>query len=241
MKSKKKRSSLIFRPLICPKSGTDEGQGRKKIWSKTWRDNLNSSGPGYDVPPEPLLVGPDSAYGRYVPPMPRVNIRLLWMKQMMLFYEYQLLNLQSLWGILTHMLEQTQIRGRVWSENMESLDWMRTEGIYCSSVVATDSASWIPFSSTERFTSIHGIDQVWIKIFDRFLHSFVRFVFWCAGRSSEARCWIVNWSPSGSMFLTTFETSAKEEIQQIVCDQPDQMGGFGGQRSKKTVCIQYIV
>ena len=68
-----------------------------------------------------------------------------------------------LWGILTHMLEQTQIRGRVWSENMESLDWMRTEGIYCSSVVATDSASWIPFSSTERFTSIHGIDLVWIK------------------------------------------------------------------------------
>ena len=61
------------------------------------------------------------------------------------------------------MLEQTQICGRVWSENMESLDWMRTEGIYCRSVVATDSASWIPFSSTERFTSIHGIDLVWIK------------------------------------------------------------------------------
>ena len=35
------------------------------------------------------------------------------------FYEYHLL---SLWGILTLMLEQTQIRGRVWSENMESLD-----------------------------------------------------------------------------------------------------------------------
>ena len=30
-----------------------------------------------------------------------------------LFYEYQLLNLQPLWGILTHMLEQTQIRGKV--------------------------------------------------------------------------------------------------------------------------------
>ena len=27
-----------------------------------------------------------------------------------------------LMGILTHMLEQTQICGRVWSENMESLD-----------------------------------------------------------------------------------------------------------------------
>ena len=27
-----------------------------------------------------------------------------------LLREYQLLNLQSLWGILTHMLEQTQIR-----------------------------------------------------------------------------------------------------------------------------------
>ena len=42
-------------------------------------------------------------------------------------------------------------------------------------------------------------------------------------------------------FLTTFETLAKQEIQQIVCDLPDQMGGFGGQRSKKTVCIQYII
>ena len=29
---------------------------------------------------------------------------------MMLFYKYQLLNLQSLWGILTHMLKQKQIR-----------------------------------------------------------------------------------------------------------------------------------
>ena len=63
-----------------------------------------------------------------------------------------------------------------------------------------------------------------------FLHSFVRFVFWCAGRSSEARCWIVNWSPSGNTFLTTFETLAKQEIEQVVCDLPDQMGGFGGQR-----------
>ena len=46
-------------------------------------------------------------------PTPRVNIRLLWMKKTMLFYEYYLLNLQSLFGILTHMLEQTQIHGRV--------------------------------------------------------------------------------------------------------------------------------
>ena len=43
------------------------------------------------------------------------------------------------------------------------------------------------------------------------------------------------------MFHTTFETLAKQEIQQVVCDLPDQMGGFGGQRSKKTVCIQYII
>ena len=42
-------------------------------------------------------------------------------------------HLQSLWEILTYMLEQTQIRGRVWSENVESLVWIRTEGIYCSS------------------------------------------------------------------------------------------------------------
>ena len=59
-----------------------------------------------------------------------------------------------LMGILTHMLEQTQIRGRVWSENLESLDWMRTGGTYCSSVAATDSASRIPFSSRKSFTSI---------------------------------------------------------------------------------------
>ena len=46
-----------------------------------------------------------------------------------------------LMGIFTHMLVQTQIRGRVLSENMESLDGMRTEGIYCRSVAITDSAS----------------------------------------------------------------------------------------------------
>ena len=39
---------------------------------------------------------------------------------------------------------------------------MRTEGIYCCSVVATDFTSLIPFSSTERLTSMHGIDMVWI-------------------------------------------------------------------------------
>ena len=81
----------------------------------------------------------------------------------MIFSEYFILNLLSLWAILTHMLEQTQIRGRVWSENIESLDWMRMEDIHYISVVATYSASWIPFSSTEWFTSIHGIDLVWIK------------------------------------------------------------------------------
>ena len=43
------------------------------------------------------------------------------------------------------------------------------------------------------------------------------------------------------MFLTTFETLAEQEIQQVVCNLPDQMGGFGEQRSKKTVCIQYII
>ena len=43
------------------------------------------------------------------------------------------------------------------------------------------------------------------------------------------------------MFHATFETLAKQEIQQVVCDLPDQMGGFGGQRSKETVCIQYII
>ena len=35
------------------------------------------------------------------------------------------------------------------------------------------------------------------------------------------------------MFPTTFETLAKQEIQQVVCDLPDQMGGFGGQRRKQ--------
>ena len=43
------------------------------------------------------------------------------------------------------------------------------------------------------------------------------------------------------MFLATFETLAKQEIQQIVCDLPDQMGDFGGQRNTETVCIQYII
>ena len=39
------------------------------------------------------------------------------------------------------------------------------------------------------------------------------------------------------MFLATFETLTKQEIQQVVCDQPDQIGSFGGQRSKETVSI----
>ena len=30
----------------------------KNFWSKTERDDLNSSGLGYDVPPEPPLAGP---------------------------------------------------------------------------------------------------------------------------------------------------------------------------------------
>ena len=42
------------------------------------------------------------------------------------------------------------------------------------------------------------------------------------------------------MFVATFKISAKQEIQQVVGDLPDPMGGFGGQRSKKTVCIQHI-
>ena len=37
------------------------------------------------------------------------------------------------------------------------------------------------------------------------------------------------------------ETLAKQEMQQVVCDLPDQMGGFGEQRSKDTVCIQNII
>ena len=43
------------------------------------------------------------------------------------------------------------------------------------------------------------------------------------------------------MFLAIFETLAKQKIQQVVCDLPDQMGGFGWQRSKETVFIQYII
>ena len=39
------------------------------------------------------------------------------------------------------------------------------------------------------------------------------------------------------MFLTTFEILAKQEIQQVVCDLPDQMGGFEGQR--RTVRKQF--
>ena len=47
--------------------------------------------------------------------------------------------------------------------------------------------------------------------------------------------------PAGSRFLATFESLAKQKIQRAVCDLQDQMGGFGGQRSKETVCIQYII
>ena len=32
------------------------------------------------------------------------------------------------------------------------------------------------------------------------------------------------------MFLVTFKTLAKQEIQQVICDLPHQMGGFEGQR-----------
>ena len=35
------------------------------------------------------------------------------------------------------------------------------------------------------------------------------------------------------MFLTTFETLVKQEIQQIVCDLMDQMGGLRGQKVGK--------
>ena len=42
-------------------------------------------------------------------------------------------------------------------------------------------------------------------------------------------------------FLRLSETLVKQEIQQIVCDLPDEMGGFGGQGSNETVCIQYII
>ena len=44
-----------------------------------------------------------------------------------------------------------------------------------------------------------------------------------------------------SMFLVTFETLAKQGIQRVVFDLLDQMGGFGGQRNKEAVCIQYII
>ena len=40
---------------------------------------------------------------------------------MMLLSEYHLLNLQSLWMILKHMLEQTQIRGRMWLDEIAKL------------------------------------------------------------------------------------------------------------------------
>ena len=43
------------------------------------------------------------------------------------------------------------------------------------------------------------------------------------------------------MFLATLETLAKQEIQLVVCDLPDQMGGFGEQKNKETVCIQYVI
>ena len=76
--------------------------------------------------------------------------------------------------------------------------------------------------------------------FGRFLHSFVRFVFWCAGSSSETRCWIVNRLPSRSMFLLILATLAKQEIQQVVCSLQAQTGGYGGHRSKKAVYIQCI-
>ena len=35
------------------------------------------------------------------------------------------------------------------------------------------------------------------------------------------------------MFLTTFETSAKQEIQQVVCNLPDQMGGLEDKEVRK--------
>ena len=38
----------------------------------------------------------------------------------------------------------------------------------------------------------------------------------------------------------TFETLAKQEIQHVICDLPDQIGGFERQKSKVIVCIQYI-
>ena len=35
------------------------------------------------------------------------------------------------------------------------------------------------------------------------------------------------------MFHATFQTLTEQEFQQVVCDLPDQMGGFGGQKSIK--------
>ena len=35
------------------------------------------------------------------------------------------------------------------------------------------------------------------------------------------------------MFLATFKILAKQEIHQVVCDSPDQMRSFGGQRIKR--------
>ena len=43
------------------------------------------------------------------------------------------------------------------------------------------------------------------------------------------------------MFLATFEYLAKQEIEEVFCDLPDQMGGIGGQTSKETVWIQYTM
>ena len=43
------------------------------------------------------------------------------------------------------------------------------------------------------------------------------------------------------MFFATFETLDEHEIKQVVWDLPDQMAAYGGQRSKKTVCIQYTI
>ena len=43
------------------------------------------------------------------------------------------------------------------------------------------------------------------------------------------------------MLFAILEALAKQKIQQVICNFPNQMEGFGGQRSKKTVCIQYII
>jgi len=78
----------------------------------------------------------------------------------MLYLGYYPLNLEFLWGVSAHTLEQTRKHERVWLEGMEFRVWTRTEGIICSSVVATDTASWIPVFGTETFTCILGKDQV---------------------------------------------------------------------------------